>query len=94
MCLVFVVCLVQVLGLKFRAFATRENCHRYKLFTSKYLCIFYEEMIYFFLPPVNSGGCGMCSLLSASVKLQKPANVNCNSQFSILAINHGHFVFF
>lgn len=87
MCLVFVDCLVLMLELKFRVFPTIDNRHRYKLLTNKYSCIFYEKS-YIFTSSSESGGFGMCCLLSASVKLQKPANVSCNSQYSILAINH------
>lgn len=43
----FVDCLVQVLEIKFRAFATTENRHRYKLRTNKYSCIFYEKSYIF-----------------------------------------------
>lgn len=90
MCLVFVDSLVQVLELKFRVFAITENRHRYKLLTNKFF--FFMRSHTFLLFPVNSGGCGTCSLLRASVKLQKPVNVSCNSQYSILALITDTFV--
>lgn len=75
MCPVFVDFQVQVLDLKFRVFATTENCHRYKLLTNKHSCIFMRNNI-FLLLLVNSSGFGTCSLLCTSVKLQIPATVN------------------
>lgn len=74
-------------------FPTTEIRHRDKLLTNKYSCIFYEKS-YIFASSSKSGGFETCSLLCASVKLQKPANVSCNSQYLILAVNHCHFCVF